>query len=174
MDARIGLTHYVDFNTVNDIGADVNADSTPTCQVYEENNDTPILTPTVTLRVGSTGRYRIPVVVSTGNGFDEDKFYTVYATVTVQGVTSSRVVDRFRAVKITPRDIRKLFMNTLNIVDGTHDDVVGGSAGEKYLLIYDDDDTTTIAQCLLKDKNGNDVVIQGSGPVARNRSSIQP
>ncbi len=75
----------------------VNADSTPTFDVFEENTDTPILAnQAMTQRTGLTGKYRGSFVASLANGFEAGKWYTVDIKATVSGVTDSAVAAWFR------------------------------------------------------------------------------
>ncbi len=78
-------------------GALVDADSTPTFDVFEENTDTPILaSQSMTKRTSLTGKYRGSFTASAANGFEAGKWYTVDMTATVGGVTDSAVVAWFR------------------------------------------------------------------------------
>ncbi len=78
-------------------GALVDADSTPTFDVFEENTDTPILAAqTMTKRTALTGRYRGSFTASAANGFEAGKWYTVDMTAIVGGVTDAAVVAWFR------------------------------------------------------------------------------
>ncbi len=78
-------------------GALVDADSTPTFDVFMETTDTPILAAqAATKRTGLTGKYRGTVTASAANGFVAGKWYTVDATAIVGGVSDSAVVAWFR------------------------------------------------------------------------------
>jgi hypothetical protein len=59
--------------------------------------------------------------------------------------------------------IEKYFKNKLDLVN---------VAGVYHLRIYDDDDTTVLVDCILKDKDGSNVVLAGRGPVTRQKSTI--
>lgn len=72
------------------------ADSTPTAEVYEDADDTPILAPTVVKRAGTTGRYRVAIACTGGNGFEAGRTYNVYATATVAGTTGSARLGGFQ------------------------------------------------------------------------------
>jgi hypothetical protein len=99
MDVRLEDTAHFDFITRSpSTGAAIDADSLPTCEVFEEANDTEILTPTITKRVGKTGNYRIPVAATNANGFEVGKYYNVVATATVGAVTDKSVVKSFYVI----------------------------------------------------------------------------
>jgi len=78
-------------------GAAANADSTPTCAVYEDATDVAILTPTVVSR-GVAGLYRVTVAATAANGFEAGKTYNVIATAVVGGVTVRARIATFTAV----------------------------------------------------------------------------
>jgi len=82
--AKLGDTLYVDVITRSpSAGVAVDADSTPTCEVFEDANDTAILSPTVVKRASKTGDYRVPLVLTTANGFEVGKSYNVIVSATV-------------------------------------------------------------------------------------------
>jgi hypothetical protein len=91
----IGRTLNVDFTVCdpND-GSAATADSV-TVRVFEDANDTAILTPTATERTGHTGHYRLPIAVTAANGFEAGKSYNVVAEVDVSGVSSKAVIATF-------------------------------------------------------------------------------
>ena len=74
-------------------GAPADADSLPTIAVYEDANDTPILSPTAVKR--STGEYRVTVDVTAGNGFAVGHVYNVTAAATVSALVGLRVLTTF-------------------------------------------------------------------------------
>jgi len=89
---KLGDTFYVDMTTHSPTtGAVSDADGTPTCEVFEETNDTAIYTPTVVKRTAKTGDYRTPFVVTGGNGFDDAKTYNAVWSATVGGITAKAV-----------------------------------------------------------------------------------
>src|SRR4051812_2501271 len=96
MDTRLEETIYVDFITSSSTGAAVDADSTPTCEVFEDATDTAILSPTVVKRTSKTGNYRIPVACTTANGFEVGKSYNVVVSATIGGVAAKAVAARFQ------------------------------------------------------------------------------
>jgi hypothetical protein len=92
----IGQTITLDFVTHRgDTGAITDADSTPTSEVFEDANDTAILTPTVTKRASKTGNYRLQVACTVANGFELGKSYNVVASATVNTVAGKAVVATF-------------------------------------------------------------------------------
>lgn len=96
MSRKLGDTIYLDFTTHRaDTGAVTDADSTPTCVVFEDDNDTPILSPTVTKRTGYTGVYRVPIAATAGNGFEVGKSYNVDVTAVVNSVTAKARIGAF-------------------------------------------------------------------------------
>jgi len=79
-------------------GAPSNADSTPSCKVYEEITDTAIISGSMVLRTSTTGEYRMQVSVTSGNGFEVGKWYTPKCTATVGGLEGRAIpsIDTFR------------------------------------------------------------------------------
>jgi hypothetical protein len=75
----------------------VNADSTPTYDVYEQGSRTPILAAQNATN-DTTGVYYGSITCSAANGFDVGKTYQIKATAIVGGVTDKLVVSRFRIV----------------------------------------------------------------------------
>jgi hypothetical protein len=89
---KLGDTIYVDVTTHDpSTGGISDADSTPTCEVFEDDNDTAIHTPTVTKRTAKTGDYRTAIVATSGNGFENGKKYNAVWTATVNSVTAKCV-----------------------------------------------------------------------------------
>jgi hypothetical protein len=84
-------TIVVDFVVSSSTGAAADADSTPTCEVFEDANDTAILSPTVTGRTGKTGNYRISIACTTANGFEAGKSYNAVVSATVGGIAAKWV-----------------------------------------------------------------------------------
>jgi hypothetical protein len=97
MNPELEETIYCDFITSSPTtGAAADADSTPTCEVFEDATDTAILSPTVVKRTGKTGNYRVPVVCSAANGFEAAKSYNVVVAATVGAVAAKAVVQTFQ------------------------------------------------------------------------------
>jgi hypothetical protein len=72
-------------------GAATDADSPPTYRVYEDETSTPILTGTMALLDSSNtaGFYSEQITLSTANGFENGKSYTIYVTAAVSSVTGT-------------------------------------------------------------------------------------
>lgn len=99
---RLEDTIYKDFTTHNpNTGSVSDADSTPTCAVYEDSTDTAILSPTVVKRTSLTGNYRVPIAMTSANGFEVGRSYNVIVTATVNGVIAKDCIDSF--IIDTPR-----------------------------------------------------------------------
>lgn len=95
MNPKLEETVVLDFTTHNpSTGAAADADSTPTVEVFEDANDTPILTPTPTKRTAKTGNYRVSVACTAANGFEAGKSYNVVVSATVGGVTGKAPIQR--------------------------------------------------------------------------------
>ena len=96
----LGQTITKDFTCHNPVTGQVqDADALPTSEVFEDTTDTPILTPTVTKRVGATGNYRLTFTASAANGFEVDKSYNVIVAATVSGITAKSRVASFNLEK---------------------------------------------------------------------------
>jgi len=74
----------------------VDADSTPTYSLFEEDTDTPIVTGNFTKRTGLTGEYRGSITLSAANGCEVGKCYNLKAYATVGSAAGKCVVMRFR------------------------------------------------------------------------------
>lgn len=96
-------TVTMDFVTSNPETGDALSASSVTVRVFEETSDTAILTPTATERTSQTGNYRVQVVCTTANGFEEGKSYSVVVEAVVAGVTAKSVLANFRIVRKIPR-----------------------------------------------------------------------
>lgn len=96
MEPILGETIYLDFIISDATGAAADADAAPTCAVFEDATDVAIVTPTVTKRTSLTGNYRVPVAVTSGNGFEADKSYNVVVSATVGTVATKGVVGTFQ------------------------------------------------------------------------------
>lgn len=103
MYVELGSTHCVDFATHSPTtGAATNADSTPTVEVFEGNNDTPVVSPTPAQRTARAGHYKVDVVATTANGFEVGKTYNVVVAATVGGITARAAVARFVVTTAVP------------------------------------------------------------------------
>lgn len=93
---KLGKTITRDFTTHNPITGQVqDADVLPTCQVFEDIADVPIITPAVVKRVGGTGNYRTTFTLSAVGGFEEDKSYNVIVEATVAARTAKSRIASF-------------------------------------------------------------------------------
>lgn len=110
----LGETITIGFATFNLSGGLVNADTLPTCKVLENNNDTPILTPTVVKRSGETGTYRVTVLLSTGNGFALGRGYEIFAIATIAGTTAQVKLDNFILRESSVDTVKNLTMSIYN------------------------------------------------------------
>jgi hypothetical protein len=96
MSRKLGDTIIYDFTTHNPLtGAVSDADSTPTCEVFENDTDTPILTPAVTKRTSKTGNYRVPIAATSGNGFAVGRSYNVIVDVTMNTMQAKSCIASF-------------------------------------------------------------------------------
>ena len=78
---------HLSFHILDPVGQGlVDADSLPTCAIFEEDNDTAIRTPTVVKRSALTGTYRVSDTMSAANGYEEGKWYNVEIEATVNSV----------------------------------------------------------------------------------------
>ena len=96
MSPVLGETIYLDLPPLHNpkTGAVSDDDATPTCKVYEDATDTPILSPTVVSR-GATGEYRVAIPLTTANGFEINKSYNVIVTATVEEVVAKAKIASF-------------------------------------------------------------------------------
>lgn len=92
---KLGDTIDLTFVVRAPTGTVADADSTPTCVVFEGTSDTSILSPTITKRGSATGVYRLRIALSTANGFEVGKSYSVVATVVSGGITDKSVLNTF-------------------------------------------------------------------------------
>ena len=76
-------------------GGMVAADITPTWGIFEDANDTEIQTGSFVARGGFTGRYRMSVALSTANGFEIFKFYSVWAETQVNSILQDAPIAKF-------------------------------------------------------------------------------
>jgi hypothetical protein len=94
---KLEETVYADFITSSPTtGAATDADSLPTCEVFEDATDTSILSPTVVKRTGKTGNYRVPIACTTANGFEAGKSYNVVVSATVGTIAAKAVIQTFQ------------------------------------------------------------------------------
>ena len=106
MNPELEETIYADFITSSPTtGAATDADTTPTCEVFEDATDMAILTPTVVKRTGKTGNYRIPIACTAANGFESGKSYNLIVSATVGGVAAKAVLQTFQMRTNGPDDL---------------------------------------------------------------------
>ena len=92
---NLGVTVTLDFVTTTPTTGAAGSASATTVNVFEDANDTAILTPSATERSGQTGNYRVQVACTTANGFEVGKSYNVVVTATVGGVSAKAVIANF-------------------------------------------------------------------------------
>lgn len=113
---KLADTIVFDFTTHNPVtGAVSNADSLPTCEVFEDSNDTGLSGVTVTQRVGKTGNYRVAIVATTGNGYEIGKNYNVVVSVTVNSVSAKSCIASFVLDGKRADDL----LGKIDVVEGT-------------------------------------------------------
>lgn len=93
----LGDTITYDFTTGNPLTGQVqDADALPTAQVFEDDNDVPVLAPVVVSRVGLVGNYRLTFDATAANGFEVGGSYNVIAQAVVAGITAKARIASFR------------------------------------------------------------------------------
>ena len=96
MDYLLGESITLDFTTHNPLTGQVSdADVLPTCQVFENTTDVPILTPIVVRRAVLVGDYRLTFQAIVASGFETGKSYNVIVTVIVAGITAKARIASF-------------------------------------------------------------------------------
>jgi hypothetical protein len=99
MDIPLDEVIYFDVITSNPTtGAVSDADSAPTFEVFEEATDTAIVSGTTTKRTSKTGDYRGTTTLSTANGYESGKWYSIIVSGTVSGVSAKVVAKTFRVI----------------------------------------------------------------------------
>lgn len=92
MNPKLEETIFLDFITSASTGAAADADSTPTCEVFEDANDTAILSPTVVKRTSKTGNYRVSIACTAANGFEAAKSYNAVISATIGAIAAKAVL----------------------------------------------------------------------------------
>ncbi len=133
MNPKLEETIILDFVTSSSTGAAADADSLPTAAVYEDTNDTPILTPTVVKRTSLTGNYRVPVVCTAANGFEAAKSYNVVIAATIGGVAAKAVIASFQMRTRSVDDVSTYAGGAVASVTGNVSGNVVGSVGSPLL-----------------------------------------
>lgn len=97
--ALLNETLNKDFVVTNPAtGAAIDADGGyPLMEVYEDGGSASMFTPVASKRNGgATGQYTFSMLLSSGNGFEVNKRYNVYAIAAVGGVVGKTVVLTFK------------------------------------------------------------------------------
>ena len=181
---KIGDTLTFDFTVHNPSNGSVSdADSLPTCEVFEDLNDTPILTPVVVKRSGRVGDYRVSF--STATGFAVGNSYNVVATVVVSSITAkariaSFVLDSKRLVDLNDLSQSQI-LNDATPFSGADISMLMAFIRNKkqlikfgstwYLLIKDNAGTNDILKKALKDKDGHEISDIDAGVLAQEMAS---
>jgi hypothetical protein len=98
MDINWGETTTFDFTTHNpNTGNIQNADVLPTCQVFEDSDNVPLLTPVIVQRGALVGDYRVTVIIDAANGFTLNRVYNIVVTATVNAITAKSRIAVFMA-----------------------------------------------------------------------------
>lgn len=114
---KLGDIITLDFTTHNPFtGAVQDTDSLPTCEVFEDENDSEILIPIVTKRVGKIGNYRVSIEATIGNGFEIGKSYNTIISATVNNISAKSRIESFVL------DSKRI--NDLNDVSQTNIDLI--------------------------------------------------
>lgn len=92
---NLGMTVTLDFVTTSPTTGAAASASATTVNVFEDANDTAILTPSATERTSQTGNYRVQVACTTANGFEVGKSYNVVVSATVSSVAAKAVIANF-------------------------------------------------------------------------------
>lgn len=96
MDVILDQPVTLDFTTHDPLsGAVSDADIIPSCEVFENQTDIPILTPAATKRTEKTGNYRVTFDATVGNGFEIGKSYNIIAEATVNAVKAKARIASF-------------------------------------------------------------------------------
>lgn len=92
---RLDQTFTKDFTLRSPTGLLSDADSTPTCNIYEDTSTSALLSPTCIKRGSNTGNYYFQVATTTANGFEIGKSYNIRVVAIVGGVTDAAIIDSF-------------------------------------------------------------------------------
>ncbi len=113
---------FFDAITSSSDGSAVDADSAPTFEVFEESTDAAIVSGTFTKRTSKTGDYRGTATLSTANGFEVGKWYSIIGTAIVSGITGKGVVKNFRVCAA------ETTVGVSNVLDGSGNAIAPASA----------------------------------------------
>jgi hypothetical protein len=98
---KLGGTITIDFI----VGEGTDADSLPSCSVFENVTDTAMHTPTVVKRTGQPGHYRTTINATTANGYDVGSSYNVVASATLSLITGKSIIASFFVRKVRSDDL---------------------------------------------------------------------
>ncbi len=113
MEPVLNETIFPDFITYDAAGEPVDADSAPTCEVYEDGAAAAMAyAPTVTQRGSLPGQYYAEVALTGGNAFDVGKTYSIYAVATVATVATKTKIASF-VLREFSNDALASIINTL-------------------------------------------------------------
>ena len=147
---ELGDYFYICIVTSNpETGEAVDADTEPTIDVFEEDNDTPIYTDTMIKRTGLDGQYRIKIEVTEANGFSADRVFSGVCSATVAGVEGKTIAFNFKVMSnvkvisstISPLSIPDSFEPDMYLypepeeVDSM-DEQFGENSGYEYATIF--------------------------------------
>lgn len=144
MNPSLEETIVLDFITSSSTGAAADADSLPTAEVFEDANDTAILSPTVTKRTSKTGNYRVPVACTAANGFEAGKSYNVIASATIGGVAAKAKVGTFQ-IRTRDTDDAAVPGSAMTLTGGERTTLVGLLEAE----IADDSTGAAVKQAII-------------------------
>lgn len=93
---ELGRTITLDF-IISDptTGEPINADSTPSADVYEDLGVGAMYSPTVALRGPAIGHYLVTLDMTEANGFEKGKSYNLIVSATVGGAVAKTVLSTF-------------------------------------------------------------------------------
>lgn len=93
---ELGKTVTLDF-IVSDptTGEPINADFTPSADVYEDTGAGAIYSPVPALRGPAVGHYMVTLVMTEANGFEKGKSYNLIIAATVGGVAGKMILSTF-------------------------------------------------------------------------------
>jgi hypothetical protein len=123
---KLGDTIVFDFTTHDpETGEVSDADITPTCEVFEDTNDTELLVPTVTKRTGKTGDYRVSIEATTPNGFEIGKNYNVIVSATVNDIPAKARIATFTLESKRIGDLNDIPQSSIDAVnDKIQDEII--------------------------------------------------
>ena len=123
---KLGDTIVFDFTTHDpETGEVSDADITPTCEVFEDTDDTELLAPTITKRTGKTGDYRVSIEATTPNGFEIGKNYNVIVSATVNDIPAKARIATFTLESKRIGDLNDIPQSSIDAVnDKIQDEII--------------------------------------------------